>query len=163
MLGGIAFALLVVSLVITVAFKSVKLGIISFCVNILPIVLGFGVWGWVYQYVGVSLTVVAAIAFGIVVDDSIHFITKFNAALRQENGNLVESLKATYAEVGGALVTTTFILLTGFTILSFSLFQPTWGLGMISVVMISIALLYDFLLLPVLLVIFGVAENRKNA
>ncbi len=151
MLGGIAFALLVVSLVITLFFKSLKLGLISFGVNILPIILGFGIWGWLYQYIGVSLTVVAAIAFGIVVDDSIHFITKYSKALGEKGGNKIAALKATYHGVGGALVMTTFILSLGFMILSFSLFQPTWGLGLISAMMIIIALIYDFILLPILL------------
>lgn len=163
MLSGIVFALVMVSLIITLAFKSLKLGFISFTVNVLPIVLGFGVWGWFYQYVGVSLTVVAAIAFGLVVDDSIHFITKYNKALKEKSGNVVEALSVTYAEVGGALLMTTFILVMGFMILSFSLFQPTWALGMISAVMINIALLYDFLLLPALMVIFEKTQNNKSA
>ncbi len=150
MLWGIIFALGVVSLVITVFFNSLRLGVISFIVNILPILLGFGIWGWLYQYVGISLTVIAAIAFGIVVDDSIHFITKYNKAL-YANNNVIESLQATYIEVGGALLITSIILVSGFSILTFSLFQPTWGLGLISVIMILIALIYDFLLLPILL------------
>lgn len=160
MLMGIAFALVVVSVVITIAFKSLKLGFISFIVNILPIILGFGVWGWMYQYVGVSLTVVAAIAFGIVVDDSIHFITKYNKEMNEKNENLVTALKATYVGVGGALIMTSSILVMGFATLSFSEFQPTWGLGLISVIMIFIALFYDFLLLPALLVMSNIVKNK---
>jgi len=151
MLIGILFALVVVSVVITLSFKSLSLGLISFFVNILPIILGFGIWGWLYQYIGVSLTVVAAIAFGIVVDDSIHFITKYSKAIKEKKGDATEALITTFMEVGGALVMTTFILVMGFLILSFSQFQPTWGLGLISAMMITIALLYDFILLPILL------------
>ncbi|MCF6216791.1 MAG: MMPL family transporter [Emcibacter sp.] len=153
MLFGILFALVMVSVVLTVAFKSLSLGLISFFVNILPIILGFGIWGWLYQYIGVSLTVVAAIAFGIVVDDSIHFITKYSKAIKEKKGDVTEALITTFREVGGALVMTTFILVMGFLILSFSQFQPTWGLGLISAMMITIALLYDFILLPILLTI----------
>lgn len=161
MLSGIAFALVVVSVVITVSFKSLKLGLLSFVVNILPIILGFGIWGWFYHTIGVSLTIVAAIAFGIVVDDSIHFITKYKKEIDQKNDDIVGALKATFAGVGGALVMTTSILVIGFIILSFSVFQPTWGLGLISVIMISIALLFDFLLLPAFLVLFDSGPNKK--
>jgi len=153
MLTGILFALIVVSIVLTLSFKSVTLGLISFVVNVLPIILGFGIWGWFYQYIGVSLTVVAAIAFGIVVDDSIHFITKYSKEIKAEKGDTIKALTTTFREVGGALVMTTTILVMGFLILSFSLFQPTWGLGLICAIMITIALLYDFLLLPILLTI----------
>ena len=161
MLSGIAFALVVVSVVITIAFKNLKLGVLSFIVNILPIVLGFGIWGWFYHTIGVSLTIVAAIAFGIVVDDSIHFITKYSKEIKHKNGNMAEALNATYIGVGGALVMTSTILVIGFMILSFSVFQPTWGLGLISVIMICIALLYDFLLLPALLVLFNSGQNKE--
>jgi len=159
MLMGIAFALILVSLVIALSFKSLKLGIISFIVNILPIILGFGLWGWFYQYIGISLTVVAAIAFGIVVDDSIHFITKYNTAMKKHSGNIEAAFNMTFASAGGALVMTTCILVMGFMVLSFSAFQPTWGLGLISAIMILFALMYDFLLLPVLLM---VTRNRLS-
>jgi len=165
MLGGIGLALLLVSLVIILAFKSLSLGLISLIVNILPILLGFGLWGWIFQNVGVSLTVVAAIAFGIVVDDSIHFITKFNRTLKQQPGDMTAVLTQTFGEVGGALIMTTIILGMGFLILSFSAFQPTWGLGVITGVMIFLALLYDFLLLPILLVMTQkpLASTQKNS
>ncbi|WP_417623757.1 efflux RND transporter permease subunit [Paremcibacter congregatus] len=154
MLTGIGFAIGLVSLIIMIVFRSVKLGIISFVVNILPILMGFGVWGWAYQYVGLSLTVVAAIAFGIVVDDSIHFITKFQKSLNEPGQDSENALVSTFSEVGGALMMTTFILVLGFGVLCFSTFQPTWALGLISAVMITIALIYDVLLLPAILVMF---------
>jgi len=151
MLAGIALALITVSVIIMLSFKSLKLGLISFVVNILPIILGFGLWGWIYHYVGVSLTVVAAIAFGLVVDDTIHFITKYTEKSAGRNRNIADSLTATYSEVGGALIMTSSILVLGFLILTFSLFQPTWAMGLVSVIMIILALIYDFLLLPLLL------------
>jgi len=161
MLAGIAFALGLVSLVIIFAFRSFRLGLISFAVNILPIILGFGVWGWIYQYVGLSLTVVAAIAFGIVVDDSIHFITKYTKSRAKEGGQAKDVVAATFGEVGGALFITTAVLIMGFLMLSFSTFQPTWALGLISAIMILIALIYDFLLLPALLILTGSGKSAE--
>jgi len=162
MLAGIAFALITVSLIITLSFRSLKLGLISFVVNILPIILGFGIWGWIYHYVGVSLTVVAAIAFGLVVDDTIHFITKYSENTGKKHRNVVNALAATYSEIGGALLMTSCVLALGFMVLTFSLFQPTWALGLISVIMILLALVYDFLLLPVLLALSDIGLKRKS-
>jgi len=162
MLTGIVFALGLVSLVIILAFKSLKMGLISFVVNIMPIILGFGIWGWFYQYVGLSLTIVAAIAFGIIVDDSIHFITKYTKMLTEKRGEVADVLKATFSEVGGALIITTAVLVVGFSLLSLSTFQPTWALGLISALMILIALTYDFLLLPVLLYLMEGENSSMN-
>jgi len=160
MLAGIALALITVSVIIMLSFKSLKLGLISFVVNILPIILGFGLWGWIYHYVGVSLTVVAAIAFGLVVDDTIHFVTKYTEKSAGRNRDIADSLTATYSEVGGALIMTSSILVLGFLILTFSLFQPTWAMGLVSVIMIILALIYDFLLLPILLTGIRFSEDK---
>lgn len=148
---GIGLAILLVSIILIITFRDIRLGLISFMVNIFPILAGFGLWGWTLQDVGMSISVVAAIAFGIVVDDSIHFITKYRKIQGYGAYDDVTLLTEVYQLVGKALIITTAILALGFAVLAISPFQPTWNMGLLSMIMIVAALFYDFFLLPAIL------------
>ena len=93
---------------------------------------------------------VTTIAFGIIVDDTIHFLSKYLKA-RREGLSAPEAVQSTFHTVGRALLTTTVVLALGFLVLAFSGFESSWALGLLVMLTIIFALLADFLFLPPLL------------
>ncbi len=150
MIKGTMIAMALISLLLVLAFRSVRLGLVSLLPNFLPVGMSFGLWGYLVGYVGIASSIVAAIVLGIVVDDTIHFLTKYLQA-RREGCRAPEAVRASFNMVGQALWTTTAVLAAGFLVFSTSGFEPSWGLGMLVAITISFALLTDFLLLPTLL------------
>ena len=83
MLIGTMVVLLAISAILLFALRSIRLGLISIVPNVIPAVLGFGVWGLTVGQVGLSLSVVVAMTIGIVVDDTVHFLSKYRRARRE--------------------------------------------------------------------------------
>jgi len=151
MLGGTLIALVLISLLIILALRSVKIGVISLLPNLLPAGLAFGVWGLVVGEVNMAAAMVAGMSLGIVVDDSIHFLSKYLRA-RRENGMDAESaVRYAFSSVGIAIIVTSIVLVAGFMVLAQSTFALNSQMALLTSIAISMALLADFLLLPVLL------------
>ena len=154
MLGGTAIALVLISLLLVFAMRSAKMGIVSLVPNLVPAIIAFGIWGIFVAQVGMSLAMVAGMTLGIVVDDTVHFLSKYLRA-REEKGLDVESaIRYAFANVGKALVTTTIVLVAGFSVMSFSTFSLNSDMGIMTAITISVALLIDFLLLPAILLTY---------
>ena len=151
MLFGTVAVLFVISLILIAAFRSIRIGFISLAPNFVPGIAGFGVWGLAVGEVGVSLSVVLAMTIGIVVDDTVHFLSKYRRARRDYGYSPDDSVRYALQTVGRALLTTTAVLVAGFLILVVSPFIPTAGVGMLTSMIIAFALIFDFLLLPPLL------------
>ncbi len=84
MLIGTAIALIIISFIITFALRSIKLGLISMVTNIFPALVAFGLWGVFVGQIGMSLAAVASMTLGIVVDDTVHFLSKYLRAIREK-------------------------------------------------------------------------------
>ncbi|MFQ5533353.1 MAG: RND family transporter [Sphingomonadales bacterium] len=151
MLWGTMLALCLVSAILIIALRSVKVGLISLVPNLVPAVTAFGLWGFLVGEVGVAISIVAAVTFGIVVDDTIHLLSKYLRARRSLGLGPEASIRYAFLNVGKALLITTLVLVAGFLTLTMSGFQPTWGMGVLASVTIAIALPADFMLLPALL------------
>ncbi|MYJ75148.1 MAG: MMPL family transporter, partial [Gammaproteobacteria bacterium] len=143
--------LLAISGILLFALRSLRLGLISIVPNLLPAVLGFGVWGLTVAQVGLSLSVVVAMTIGIVVDDTVHFLSKYRRAQREYGRNAEESVRYAFDTAGRALLTTTVVLVAGFLIFAFSPFVPTAQVGILTAMVIGFALIADLTLLPALL------------
>ena len=150
MLGGTAGVMAVVSLVLVVVFRSLRIGLLSLVPNFIPAIMSFGLWGHLVGRVGIASSVMVAIAFGIIVDDTIHFLIKYLRG-RREGLAPPEAVRTTFSTVGHALLTTTVVLAAGFMVFSFSGFEVSWSLGLLVATTILLALGADFLLLPALL------------
>lgn len=163
MLTGTLLALLGISIVLLFALRSFRLGIVSLVPNFVPAILGFGVWGLLVGQVGLALSVVVAITIGIVVDDTVHFLSKYQRARREHNCTAEDAVRYAFRTVGQALVTTTLIFVAGFLILVLSPFIPTAQVGLLIAMIIGFALLADLTLLPSLLMAVdrgtGIAGN----
>ena len=152
MLKGTGLALLLISFILIFIFRSIKLGLISLVPNFIPAFLTFGLWGYVSGRIGMAGSVMAAIALGIVVDDTVHFLTKYQKAI-SEGMPSPEAVSHTFQTVGRALWTTSLVLAAGFATFAFSGFEVSWVLGTLVSITIIFALITDFFLLPPLLML----------
>ena len=157
MLWGTVTAMALISLLLIGIFRSMRLGLLSLVPNFIPATMAFGVWGYLYGEVGNAGSLVTAIAFGTVVDDTIHFMSKYLKA-RREGRSASEAVRYAFRSVGRALFTTTMVLVLGFLVFASSAFVISWMLGLLVALTIGFALICDFLLLPPLLI----AIDRKT-
>ncbi len=174
MLLGTLIAVFLISGVILIALRDVRLGIISLIPNLLPAALAFGLWGLLVGQVNMAVAVVAGMALGVVVDDSVHFLSKYQIARRELKLSAHDAVISAFKGVGTALVVTTLILTAGFAILAQSTFGVNSNMAMLTGIALVIALIADMTLLPALLIaldkdkkettpIIGVKEAPQNA
>ncbi len=153
MIAGTILAIAAISLIMMFALRSVRLGLLSLVPNGLPILTTFGAWALLVGEVGFSVATVASISLGIIVDDTVHFLSKFVRA-RDERGLTVEdSIRYAFRNVGVAIVVNTVILTAGFLVMTTSAFKMNVDLGLMTVLAIIFALILDFLFLPALLLL----------
>ncbi len=153
MLVGTMVVLLAISAILLFALRSLRLGVISIVPNLVPAVLGFGVWGLTVGLVGLSLSVVVAMTVGIVVDDTVHFLSKYLRARRKYGHDSEKAVRYAFDTAGRSLFTTTVVLVAGFLIFVFSPFVPTAQVGVLTAIIIGFALIADLSLLPALLTV----------
>ena len=158
MLRGTIIAMAIVSFILILVFRSVRHGLVSLIPNFIPAAMSFGLWGYLFGRVGIASSVVTAIAFGIVVDDTIHFLSHYLKA-RRKGLPAPETVRSTFNAVGQALWSTTAVLSAGFLVFASSGFEISWALGILVTITIVFALLADFLLLPTLLMAI---DRRKS-
>ena len=153
MVQGNIIALLLISLVLLIALKSFKMGAISLIPNLTPVIIGFGFWALYLGEINTGMVVVFGMTLGIIVDDTVHFMSKFLRARRELNYNAKDAVIYAFETVGRALVITTIVLVCGFTVLSTSPFALNSYMARITVIIITAALVIDFILLPSILVL----------
>ena len=162
MLIGTMVVLLAISAILLFALRSIRLGLISIVPNVIPAVLGFGVWGLTVGQVGLSLSVVVAMTIGIVVDDTVHFLSKYRRARREYGQGPEEAVRYAFDTAGRALFATTVVLVAGFLIFAFSPFVPTAQVGVLTAMIIAFALVADLTLLPALLIAVERGSKRRT-
>ncbi|MEM6632099.1 MAG: efflux RND transporter permease subunit [Bacteroidota bacterium] len=158
MISSSILAILLISLVLMFALRSFKYGALSLIPNITPITVGFGVWALTYGQINTGVAIVFGMTLGIIVDDTVHFISKYLRAVREYGMSPQEAVKYAFSTVGKALIITTLVLVSGFVVLAQSQFGMNAGMARITVIIISLALVIDFLLVPALLL----AINRDK-
>ncbi len=151
MLKGISMALVLISFILIFALDSVKYGLLSLIPNLFPAILAFGLWGYLQGQVGLAVAVVAAISLGIVVDDTVHFLSNYLRAKKENKLSTKDAVRYSFNTVGSAIVITSVALVAGFSVLTLSGFYVNYSMGILTVIAISFALLIDFLFLPPLL------------
>ena len=162
MLFGTTVALILISMVLILALRSLKIGLVSLIPNLVPAAMGFGLWGLIVGEIGLSLSVVVSMSLGIVVDDTVHFLSKYLRARREKGLNSEDAVRYAFTTVGRALVITSIVLVAGFLILSTSSFELNAGMGLLTAIVIAFALFADFLLLPSILMKIEGTTNEDN-
>ncbi len=162
MIGGTIGAIVLISLILMISLMNWRLGLLSLIPNGLPILATFGLWAILIGQVGFSVATVASISLGIIVDDTVHFLSKYVRARSEKGFNAAESVKYAYRNVGVAILVNTVILTAGFLVLTTSSFKVNFDMGMLTAIAIVFALVLDFLLLPALLVFFDTKQKQPN-
>jgi len=162
MVWGTLLAFLLISFVLIVSLKSFRYGLISLLPNMIPTFLAFGIWGLTIGEAGFAIAVVTSVTLGIVVDDTVHFLSKYVRARRENQLDAQAAIIESFNGVGTALIVTTIILTAGFSILMLSPFLMNWTLGALSALTIAIALIVDFTFLPAILLALDKKKFRSN-
>jgi len=152
MLKGSVIALILISLIMIAALRDLKLGLLSLLPNLSPAFMAFGVWGLVVGQVGLAVSVMIAMTLGIVVDDTVHFLSKYQRARNEHQMTAENAVRYAFTTVGAAIWVTTLALVGGFTVLAFSGFQINSHMGSMTALTIIFALILDFFFLPTLLI-----------
>lgn len=153
MLQGTGIALVMISLLLIAALRSWRMGFISMIPNILPAIMAYGLWVVINGEIDTATSVVACLCLGIVVDDTVHFLSKYGYARTHLQLNPEQAIRYSFHTVGVALFITSVVLVSGFLVLEFSHFNPSASMGTLLALSIATALLIDFLLLPPLLLL----------
>ncbi len=151
MLVASFLALLLISGILIFALRNLKLGLLSLVPNLAPAFMAFGVWGIIVGQVGLGLSVIVSLTIGIVVDDTIHFLSKYLRARREHDMNPSGAVRYSFNTVGTAMWITTVALVAGFMVLSLSGYKMNSHMALMTAITITLALGLDFLLLPTLL------------
>lgn len=153
LIKGLSVSILIVAMIIGLIYRSGTILVISIITNIIPLIFIAGVMGYFGINLKTSTAIVFTIAFGIAVDDTIHYLGKFKFELMKGKGKLY-ALKRSYLTTGKAMILTTLILCAGFLLLILSSFQGTFYMGLMLCLTLLIALIADITILPVLLLMF---------
>ncbi len=153
LIKGLLIAVVLVSFLMGILYKSFKIVLLAVIPNILPLLMLGGVLGFLGIDLKVSTAIIFTISFGIAVDDTIHFMSKLKLEL-SKGKPLLYALKRTYLSTGRAIVLTTLILCSGFLLLMFSDFLGTFYIGLLISLTLLFALIADLFILPVLILLF---------
>jgi hypothetical protein len=136
-------------------FRSLKIAVIAMIANTVPVSVIFGFMGWMDIPLDMMTITIAAISIGIAVDDTIHYIYRYSLEYRETN-DAKASMFRSHASIGTAMFYTSTIIMVGFSILVLSNFLPTIYFGLLTMIVMFMAIVADLLLLPVLLLLFGI-------
>lgn len=157
---GLGFAFIIVAIVAGYLFRSWRIALIVLLPNIIPLLWMCGVMWLLGIELKLTTAIIFTVAFGIAVDDSIHFMSKLKMELNK-NKSWLYAIKRTYMETGKAIVLTTIILATGFSVLMFSEFGVTYYSGLLISISLVFALLADLFFLPLMLIKLTSIWNSK--
>ena len=161
MIVGGLFALLGITLTILIALKSFRYALISFIPNCIPAFMAFGLWGLLVGEVNMAVASVFSISLGILVDDTVHFISKYRRGRQVKGLDPEQAIHYAFNNVGTALIVTTAVLALGFGLLGLSDFNLNAMTGTLVGITIVIALVFDFLMLPPILMLFDKDKKLK--
>jgi predicted RND superfamily exporter protein len=162
MMKSLPVAMLIISLLLVFSLRSWRLGVISLIPNLVPAVLGFGLWKLWSGEINLGLSVVASMSLGIIVDDTVHFLAKYKNA-RDEGRDTEQAIRYAFHSVGHALFITTVVLFCGFAVLMLSNFRLNSDMGLLTGIIIVVALIIDFLFLPAFLLRFDRSKTTTAA
>jgi predicted RND superfamily exporter protein len=153
MLKGNIIAIVLIALIMMFALNSIKLGALSIIPNAIPVLVTFGIWALSVGIIGMAAATITATSLGIIVDDTVHLLTKYLRGRREQNLTNEDAIRYSFRTVGKAVTINTVILTAGFSILALSSFKVNEESGILTAIAVLSALVLDFLLLPALLLL----------
>ncbi|WP_075590760.1 efflux RND transporter permease subunit [Labilibacter marinus] len=158
---SLALAIVLISLFISVMFRSFRMVFISLLPNIIPLLFTAAVMGYAGIHIKPSTILVFSIAFGISIDDSIHFLAKYRQELKMHGGRIKISVVEAIKESGVSMIYTSIVLFFGFSIFTASSFGGTIALGLLVSLTLLVAMFTNLILLPALLLSLEKAKHKK--
>ncbi|MFN4234525.1 MAG: efflux RND transporter permease subunit [Bacteroidia bacterium] len=158
LVGGLSIAFLIIALLTAIFYRSYVMVLIALIPNLIPLVFIAGIIGFAGIYLKISTGIIFTIAFGIAVDDTIHFLSKLKLEL-DKGKSLVYAVKRTFLSTGKAIIITSIILCGGFLSLILSSFEGTFLVGLLISLTLLFAVIADLFLLPIL--IFAWYKRRR--
>ncbi len=149
---GVLMALVIITGMMCFIFRSIRIGLISMLPNIAPIVLTLGVMGWTGIKLDYMKLMIATVAIGIAVDDTIHMLTRFHHEF-EKCANYQQAFRATLKDVGRALLITSAVLIVGFMVFTASIMDSQKWFGILISTTIFVALIADFIVMPALILV----------
>ncbi|MEC8634553.1 MAG: MMPL family transporter [Bacteroidota bacterium] len=159
---SIALAICVIALMMASLFKSTRMVAIALVPNLFPLLFTAGVMGWFGIAIKPSTVLVFSIAFGISVDDTIHFLAKYRQELNMKSWNIREAVLLALKETGVSMMYTSIVLFFGFLMFAISNFEGTRFLGVLVSITLAVAMSTNLLLLPSLLLEFEKALTTRS-
>ncbi|UYZ64000.1 efflux RND transporter permease subunit [Hymenobacter weizhouensis] len=153
MITGMSIDIVMVTLIVLALFRSLRMTLVVLVPNLVPILIVAGVMGAAGVHMKVSTSIIFTIAFGIAVDDTIHFISKLKLTLLEEP-SLFRAVRKTYLMAGKAVIVTSLILVGGFSTLIFSSFDGTFYVGLLIGLTLLFGVVAELTLLPILILWF---------
>jgi len=163
MVSGTTLAFLLIGACMTVGLRSVRYGLLSMIPNVFPALLAFGVWSVLVGRVGVAAAAVASVTLGIIVDDTVHFLSGYLRARRVHAMTPEAAVADVLSHAGRPILISTVVLVSGFAVLAASTFELNAVLGVLSAITIAIALVGDLLFLPALLLTIDAKVSHAKA
>ncbi len=145
-----SLTLLIIFVIMLMLFLSVKVGLIAILPNLFPLVVNFGLMGWLGIHLSVVTSLIASVAIGLAVDDTIHYLFRYNHEFKKDL-NKDRAMADTIRQVGRPIVMTSLTICLGFAVLIFSSFKPTAVFGLLMVITMAAAMIGDLLILPALM------------
>lgn len=158
MVRGTLLGFGLIAIIMIISLRSTVVGLLSLIPNIVPAATAFGIWAVFVGEAGFAISIVAGLSIGIIVDDTVHFLSKYSRARRELHLTSEEAVRYAFATVGQALLSTSFIVSGGFAVLMLSTFRVTAFMGALTSLTIVCALLADFFMLPAILLLL---DRRK--
>ena len=162
-LWGTILSTVLISACMIFVTRSFKYAAASLLPNLVPAGIGFGIWGFAVGQVGLATSIVVGMTLGIVVDDTVHFVMQFLRAHRDEGRSPQEAVRHTLLHCGWPMVTSNIALVLGFSVLGFSSFELNRSMGILSALIIAIAMVFDLIFTPALLLLLANASLRRAA
>ncbi|MFD2513987.1 RND family transporter [Pontibacter locisalis] len=160
--SSLILAFVLVTIVIALLFKSMRIVIISLIPNMIPLLIAGGLMGFFNIPLKPSTALIFSIALGIAIDDSIHFLAKYRSELLSNGFHVSRAITTSLTEAGTSMIYTSIILFFGFVIFAFSEFGGTKALGVLMSVSLLIALFTNLIILPTLLMTFDSGKYKHD-
>lgn len=160
--SSLLIAIVIIAMIMALLFRNIRMIIISLIPNMVPLVVTAGLMGYFGVPLKPSTALIFSIAFGISVDDSIHFLAKYRQELFNQKFFVAKAISISLRETGSSMIYTSIVLFFGFIIFAFSEFGGTVALGLLTATTLLLAMLTNLLLLPSLLLAFDSGKHEHD-
>lgn len=160
LISSLLLAFVLIALIVGLMFRSMRIMVLSLLTNLIPLMVTAGAMGYLGIALKPSTVLIFSIAFGIAVDDSIHFLTKYRQELERHSWDIAHTVRTALRETGASMFYTSIILFFGFIIFAASNFGGTIVLGIMTSTTLLVAMFSNLIILPALLLRFDKRSKR---